>query len=192
MSSREPDWGELRTFLEVARDLSLSGAARRLGLAQPTVGRHIDGLEEALGATLFTRSPRGLVPTAAAKALVPHAEAMAVAAAALARSASSATATDRGVVRVTASEIMGSEALPPIFAGFRARNPGVVVESRSLTATRTSRAATPTSPCAWSARPRAALSRAVSVRHAFGFTRIATISPGLANRVRSPISSIVA
>jgi DNA-binding transcriptional LysR family regulator len=128
MSSREPDWGELRTFLEVARDLSLSGAARRLGLAQPTVGRHIDGLEEALGATLFTRSPRGLVPTAAAKALVPHAEAMAVAAAALARSASSATATDRGVVRVTASEIMGSEALPPIFAGFRARNPGVAVE----------------------------------------------------------------
>ena len=128
MSSREPDWGELRTFLEVARDLSLSGAARRLGLTQPTVGRHIDGLEEALGATLFTRSPRGVVPTAAAKALVPHAEAMAVAAAALARSASSAAATDRGVVRVTASEIMGSEALPPIFAGFRARNPGVAVE----------------------------------------------------------------
>ena len=59
MSGREPDWDELRTFLEVARDLSLSGAARRLGLAQPTVGRHIDRLEEALGATLFTRSPRG-------------------------------------------------------------------------------------------------------------------------------------
>ncbi len=128
MSGREPDWDELRTFLEVARDLSLSGAARRLGLAQPTVGRHIDGLEEALGATLFTRSPRGLSPTAAAKALVPHAEAMAVAAAALARSASSAIAADRGIVRVTASEIMGSEALPPIFASFRARNPGVAVE----------------------------------------------------------------
>ncbi|MGC2783899.1 MAG: LysR family transcriptional regulator, partial [Roseiarcus sp.] len=77
MSGREPDWDELRTFLEVARDLSLSGAARRLGLAQPTVGRHIDRLEEALGATLFTRSPRGLTATAAANALVPHAEAMA-------------------------------------------------------------------------------------------------------------------
>ena len=34
-------------------------------------------------------------------------------------------ATDRGVVRVTASEIMGAEALPPIFAAFRARNPGI-------------------------------------------------------------------
>jgi DNA-binding transcriptional LysR family regulator len=128
MSRREPAWDELRTFLEVARDMSLSGAARRLGLTQPTVGRHIDALEEALGATLFTRSPRGLAPTAAAKALVPHAEAMATAAGALARSASSAAAVDRGVVRVTASEIMGAEALPAIFAGFRARNPGIAIE----------------------------------------------------------------
>jgi DNA-binding transcriptional LysR family regulator len=78
--------------------------------------------------TLFTRSPRGLAPTAAANALVPHCGAMSAAAAALARSASLATAIDRGVVRVTASEIMGAEALPPIFAAFRARNPGIVIE----------------------------------------------------------------
>jgi DNA-binding transcriptional LysR family regulator len=128
MSRREPAWDELRTFLEVARDGSLSGAARRLGFTQPTVGRHIDSLEEALGVTLFTRSPRGLTPTAAANALVPHSEAMAAAAAALARSASSAAAIDRGVVRVTASEIMGAEALPAMFAGFRARNPGIAIE----------------------------------------------------------------
>ena len=128
MSRREPAWDELRTFLEVSRDLSLSGAARRLGLTQPTVGRHIDALEEALGTTLFTRSPRGLTPTAAANALAPHAEAMGAAAATLARSASSAASIDRGVVRVTASEIIGCEALPPIFAGFRARNPGIAIE----------------------------------------------------------------
>jgi DNA-binding transcriptional LysR family regulator len=128
MSRRDPGWDELRTFLEVARDGSLSGAARRLGLTQPTIGRHIDALEDALGVTLFTRSPRGLSPTAAAKALSPHGEAMAAAAAALARSASSAASIDRGVVRVTASEIMGAEALPAIFAGFRARNPGIAIE----------------------------------------------------------------
>ena len=125
---REPAWDELRTFLEVARDGTLSGAARRLGLTQPTVGRHIDALEDALGVTLFTRSPRGLTPTAAANALVPHSEAMAAAAAALARSGSSAAAVDRGVVRVTASEIMSAEALPAIFAGFRARHPGIAIE----------------------------------------------------------------
>jgi len=44
MTRRAPNWDELRTFVEVARDGSLSGAARRLGLTQPTVGRHIDAL----------------------------------------------------------------------------------------------------------------------------------------------------
>jgi DNA-binding transcriptional LysR family regulator len=128
MSSREPDWGELRAFLEVARDLSLSGTARRLGLAQPTIGRHIDGLEEALGATLFTRSPRGLTPTPAARALTPHVEAMAAAAAALARTASGEAAAGRGVVRVTASEVVGCEVLPPILSAFRAEHPGIAIE----------------------------------------------------------------
>lgn len=128
MARREPSWDELRTFFEVVRDGSLSGAARRLGITQPTVGRHIDALEDALGLTLFTRSPRGLTPTPAAKALAPHGEAMAIAAAALSRSASSEAAVDRGVVRVTASEIIGCEVLPRIFAAFRARRPGVAIE----------------------------------------------------------------
>ena len=70
--------------------------ARRLGLSQPTVGRHIDALEAALGSALFARSPRGLTPTPAALALAPHAEAMAAAAAALARTASGEAAADRG------------------------------------------------------------------------------------------------
>src|SRR5271165_6782336 len=128
MARREPSWDELRTFFEVVRDGSLSGAARRLGLTQPTVGRHVGALEAALGLTLFTRSPRGLTPTPAAVALAPHGEAMAAAAASLSRSASSEAAIDRGVVRVTASEIVGCEVLPPIFAAFRARNPGIAVE----------------------------------------------------------------
>ena len=34
---------------QVMREGGLSGAARRLGLSQPTVGRHIDALEAALG-----------------------------------------------------------------------------------------------------------------------------------------------
>ena len=44
MIKRTPDWDELRTFVEVSRDGSLTGAARRLGLTQPTVGRHIEAL----------------------------------------------------------------------------------------------------------------------------------------------------
>lgn len=128
MTSREPGWELFRTFLEVVRDGSQSAASRRLGLAQPTVGRHIATLEADLGASLFTRSPRGLIPTAAALELVPHAEAMAASAAALCRAASGEAATDRGTVRVTASEIMGCEVLPAILASFRRRYPAIVLE----------------------------------------------------------------
>jgi len=128
MIRRPPGWDELRTFVEVAGDGSLSGAARRLGITQPTVGRHIDALEAALGLTLFTRSPRGLTPTPAALALEPHLEAMAAAAAALARTASGEAAADRGTVRVTASEIVGVEVLPPMLAAFHAEHPGVAIE----------------------------------------------------------------
>ncbi len=128
MTQSEPPWDALRTFGAVMREASLSGAARRLSLTQPTVGRHIDALEQALGLSLFTRSPQGLTPTPEALALAPHVEAMAAAAAALERAASGEAAADHGVVRVTASEIVGCEVLPPIFASFRAAHPGVAIE----------------------------------------------------------------
>ena len=123
----------MRTFVEVARDGSLSGAARRLGLTQPTVGRHIDALERALGLSLFTRSPRGLTPTPAAAALEPHVEAMAAAATALARAASGEAAAEHGAVRVTASEVIGCEVLPPMLAAFRAAHPGIASIELALT-----------------------------------------------------------
>ena len=126
MTRREPHWDELRTFLEVMRDGSLSGAGRRLGLAQPTVSRHIAALKSALGLPLFARSPRGLAPTEAAANLTPHVEAMA----ALARVAAGEASADQGVVRVTASEIIGCEVLTAIFATFRAKNPGLRSSSR--------------------------------------------------------------
>jgi DNA-binding transcriptional LysR family regulator len=128
MTKREPSWDALRSFGEVMREASLSGAARRLGLTQPTVGRHIDALEEALGLSLFTRSPHGLRPTEEALDLTPHVEAMVAAAAALGRAASGEAATDRGVVRVSASEIIGCEVLPAILASFRAAHPAITLE----------------------------------------------------------------
>jgi len=128
MTTRAPDWEELRTFREVMREGGLSGAARRLGVAQPTVGRRMDALEAALGVALFARSPRGLSPTKAARDLAPHVEAMAVASAALARTAAGEAGQDRGVVRVTASEVIGAEVLPTIFSRFRAAHPNVEIE----------------------------------------------------------------
>jgi DNA-binding transcriptional LysR family regulator len=121
-------WELYRSFLAVVREQSLSGAARALDLTQPTVGRHVDALEDELGVSLFTRSPAGLVATPIAEALVPHAEAMATAADALRRAASGEHDEERGSVRITASEMIGAEVLPPILATFRARYPRIAIE----------------------------------------------------------------
>jgi DNA-binding transcriptional LysR family regulator len=124
-----PDWDLYRAFLAVLDSGSLSAAARRLGLTQPTIGRQIEALERALGgAVLFTRSPTGLRPTEAALALRPHAEAMASAAEALLRTASGAADEASGVVRVTASQIVGAEVLPPMLTDFHERYPKIVIE----------------------------------------------------------------
>jgi DNA-binding transcriptional LysR family regulator len=124
----EPDWDLYRTFLAVLQDGSLSGAARRLGLTQPTVARHVDALERAIGMDLFLRSQRGLTPTEMALALRPHAESLALDAAILWRTASGRPGEVRGSVRVSASEVVGVEHLPPIFAQLRRQYPELVVE----------------------------------------------------------------
>ena len=85
MASAPPGWDLYRSFLAVFRLGSLSAAARELELTQPTLGRHIQELETALGQALFTRSQAGLSPTRAALQLHPHAETMASAASALLR-----------------------------------------------------------------------------------------------------------
>jgi DNA-binding transcriptional LysR family regulator len=121
-------WELYRSFLGVLQEGSLSGAARSLGVAQPTVGRHIAALEKALKLPLFTRSQAGLLPTEAALALRSDAEAMASTAAALQRTAASQGTGVRGTVRVTASEIIGVEVLPPILARLRAQYPELKIE----------------------------------------------------------------
>jgi DNA-binding transcriptional LysR family regulator len=128
MDAGEPGWELYRSFLAVVREGSLSGAARATHLTQPTIGRHVDALEAALGAPLFTRSQSGLRPTPVAAALLPHVEAMASAVGALRRAASGDALGDRGAVRVTAPEIMGVEVLPPALASFREAHPRIDVE----------------------------------------------------------------
>jgi DNA-binding transcriptional LysR family regulator len=122
------DWETQRAFLAVLREGSLSGAARVLGLAQPTVRRRIERLEAAIGAPLFVRAPNGLVPTERADALMGHAEAMALAADAFHRSASADVGAIAGVVRISASEIVAVEILPPILQPLLAAHPALAVE----------------------------------------------------------------
>lgn len=126
--STSPQWDHWRSFLAVAEDGSLSAAARRLGLTQPTVGRHIDLMEAALGATLFLRAPAGLTPTELGLSLLPEARTMAAAAAALERTASAPARAESGTVRIAASEVVGAEILPAILRPLLARHPRLEIE----------------------------------------------------------------
>lgn len=122
------DWERQRAFLAVLREGSLSGAARVLGAAQPTVRRRVEDLERQMGVALFTRSPSGLTPTALARELSAHVEAMASAAASFTRAASAEAGSATGAVRITASEVVGVEVLPAMLAALQADYPGLVIE----------------------------------------------------------------
>jgi DNA-binding transcriptional LysR family regulator len=121
-------WELYRSFLAVARHGSLSAAARALNLTQPTLGRHVDQLEQSLGAPMFTRSPQGLIVTDTAMALIPLAEAMESAAEAMLRAASGQLGAIAGAVRITASDVVGAEVLPPILAEFADQHPNIAFE----------------------------------------------------------------
>jgi DNA-binding transcriptional LysR family regulator len=128
MAKNTPDWHLYRAYFAVMREGSLSGAARMLGMTQPTVGRQVAALEAALGISLFARSLDGLAPTDAALRLRPAAEAMAAAAEMAQRLTSGEFDEERGTVRITASEVMGAEVLPPILARFHERYPAIALE----------------------------------------------------------------
>lgn len=123
-----PGWDLYRTFLAVMEHGSLSAAARDLGLTQPTAGRHIAQLEMSLGHPLFVRSSSGLLPTDQAAQLLPHAKTMAYAAAALERTASGMAGKVEGTVRVSASEVVGIEILPTLFAPLQELHPALEIE----------------------------------------------------------------
>ncbi len=122
------DWDLFQSLHAVLQAGSLSAAAKARGLTQPTLGRHIEALETKLGAPLFLRSPRGLTPTDLARQLESHLAEMHAAAAAALRDASGSAEQLKGAIRITASQIMGAEVLPPILGSFRRQNPEIDIE----------------------------------------------------------------
>lgn len=122
------DWSLVRAFVAVAEKGSLSGAAKALGRSQPTVGRQVQALEEALGVALFSRQRRGMALSRAGQSLLPHAREMAEAAARLALVAAGQEETLDGTVRLTASEVFAHEILPGVLRRIRDEEPGVEIE----------------------------------------------------------------
>src|SRR5687768_4311459 len=122
------DWNRARAFLVTAEEGSLSAAARALGMAQPTLGRPVDALEEELGVILFERVGRGFTLTPSGLELLEHVRAMGTAANRVSLAASGQSQTIEGTIRITASEVHAAMLLPPIIAKLRQAEPGIHIE----------------------------------------------------------------
>jgi DNA-binding transcriptional LysR family regulator len=124
----EPDWSLWRSFGAVVEHGSLSGAARALGLSQPTLGRHVEALELALGVGLFERTLTGLRPTDTALKLYEPVQSAQAALAEASLRAEGASAAPTGSVRITSSTVMCHYVLPPLLYELRQVFPQVAIE----------------------------------------------------------------
>lgn len=136
MTDTRVAWDDVHLFLAIARAGTLSAAGPRLGLTQPTAGRRLRALEEAVGVTLFHRTPQGFRLTEAGEAMLRHAERMEQESVALERRLFGDARDTGGVLRVSTSEWFARHVLGPALAAFTRDNPRVtveiVVESRLL------------------------------------------------------------
>lgn len=126
------NWDDMRIFLSVAREESLSGAARTLRIDPATVGRRIARLEQRMDAVLFVKSPQGYVVTDQGAALLAHAEA---AEAAMTGALSDVRGTARGLtgtIRLGAPDGCATFLLPQVTRRIQSENPGLEVQIVAL------------------------------------------------------------
>jgi DNA-binding transcriptional LysR family regulator len=122
------DWDDARFFLAIARARSLSAAGRGLRVQQSTVGRRLAGLEGALGARLFDRTPDGYLCTSAGEALLRHAERMEDEVLSAERALLGREAQIAGLVRVTTSQAFGNDLVVPLLARLHDEHPQILIE----------------------------------------------------------------
>ena len=122
------NWDDLRLFLEIARAGTLTAAARRLKLSQPTAGRRLRALEEAVGTALFQRTASGFLLTDEGEAMLLHAEHMAEEAIVLERKLAGGAQGLEGAVRISASDWVSSRVLAGPLGTLVAEHPGLTVE----------------------------------------------------------------
>jgi DNA-binding transcriptional LysR family regulator len=122
------NWNQLKAFLETAEAGSLSAAARKLGLSQPTLSRQVAGMEAQLAVTLFERVNNAMVPTATGLALLEHARAMGAAASDFERVATGRSEAVSGVVTVSASHPIAAYLMPSVLMRLQPLAPDLRVE----------------------------------------------------------------
>lgn len=122
------DWNQLKAFLETAETGSLSAAARKLELTQPTLSRQVAAIEQHMGVTLFERVGKTMALTHTGLELLEHARAMGAAAEALGLAATGRSQAVGGVVSVSATDMVAAQLLPPLVLQLREQEPGIAIE----------------------------------------------------------------
>ncbi|HEY4371889.1 MAG TPA: LysR family transcriptional regulator [Burkholderiales bacterium] len=134
------DWEDLRHFAALARDKSLSAAARRLGVDHATVARRIAALEASLQLKLVDRRPRAYVLTADGERIATLAARMEEEAYAVERAAGASRAGLAGTVTISAPPGIANTLIAPRLGELLHRHPGLVVrligEKRSASLSR--------------------------------------------------------
>jgi DNA-binding transcriptional LysR family regulator len=126
------DWNDLRFFIEVTREKSLSGAAAKLGVNHTTVARRIQALEENLAVRLFDKTPTGYRLTPSGAQLLGLAEQVESACISAQELVAGEDPMLTGVVRLSVPEGVGAHFLAKHIGEFHARYPGIELEIVAL------------------------------------------------------------
>lgn len=127
-----PHWDDMKVFLAVARDESLSRAGRALRMDPATVGRRVARLEQALGVVLFLKSPQGYALSSAGERLLSHGEAAEQAMRAGLEALSGPNESLSGQIRIGAPDGCANYLLPQVCARIGAQNPDLDIQIVAL------------------------------------------------------------
>ena len=125
---RDLDWDDLRFFLAVAAAGSLSAAARELNVNTTTVLRRIGNLEEVLDARLFERLRSGYTLTQDGTRLLQALEPVDTGMSSLQRDFQAGSGDVRGLVRLSASDIIAGQLIGPAVRAFVAETPDIALD----------------------------------------------------------------
>lgn len=118
---------QLQYFVVVAELGSITRAAERLHVSQPSLSHQLRVLENAVGGPLFERRTRGVVLTAVGRAMLPDARAALGASEDARRSARAAAGLDGGELRIATSLSLALGVLPHALREWFAAHPRVGV-----------------------------------------------------------------
>lgn len=121
------DARRLLIFREVARQGSISAAARVLGWTQPAVSQHLRALERSIGSPVLLRGTTGVALTDAGRLLLPRADAVAAELYLAAEEMADLVALRRGRVRVAAYPSAAATLFPRTVAALRGSHPEIDV-----------------------------------------------------------------